>query len=156
MNKMLAFFFIYLIGRNIYSQNNCYYFKQNGNGISLYTCLAFENKNDSFPDFNFRVSSKNHFLDTNYYQFSVDTIIIKMSKTPNAEKLVKVNHKSESDKFIYVEGTFRELLPKDIPNGLLAKFKIRKRKIKLVILKYNDEVFEFFKKRSSKHCHQSG
>jgi hypothetical protein len=131
--RLPVFIFICLIGGVSYTQNNGYYFKQNGNEISLYICLA--NENDTFPDFNFRRSSKNHFLDTSYYQFYADTLIIKMSKTPNTEKLVRVSHKSESDKLMYVEGTFRELLPKDIPNGLLAKFKLRKKKIKFEFLK---------------------
>lgn len=154
MNSLLKIILICLFGLSAYSQKNCYCFQQNGNKISLYTFPSNENKNDTFPDFSFRLSSKKNMLDANYYSFSEDTLIIIMSKKTNIEKLVNVSHTSKSDKLMYIEGTFREIISKDLPNGLLAKFKIKRKKIKHVLLKYDNMVFDFEKKHPAKHCKQ--
>jgi hypothetical protein len=150
MNKMLTILLICLIDVSIYSQKNCYCFQQSGNKVSLYACSISKGINDTFPDFNFRVSFDKKVLDSSYYSLSGDTLCIVMSKTPDVKKVVNVAH-AFKDK-IYIEGNFREIFSNDLPNGLLAKFKIKRKKVKYVILKYDNAKFEFVKKRPTKHC----
>jgi hypothetical protein len=145
MNKILTILLVFLIDVSIYSQKSCYCFRQNGNKVLLYACSMNDGKTDTFPDFNFRVSFKKNVLDTRYYSLSGDTLNVVMSKTPDVKKVVNVAHGFKDD--IYIEGTFREVLSKDLPNGLLAKFRIRRTRIKFVVLKYDNAVFEFVKKR---------